>query len=1110
MQTISELERTLQFVKKKDKVETLIQLAKLYLETDLQAASIHARNAKKLARKLKLDQAEAAASRIVAEILFLTSKYRNAIELLGESLSLTRNSDDQEGLGATLLDLGKNHFKLSEYDKSVEFYFGALALAKEQKDNFQQAEILNNLALTSIVTGDYAQAKDHLLKVIKVWKNRDYDTGIFNALLNLGIIALRQDRIDEARSQTNKALELAEKIGKENFIAAAANSLGILLIKEDKYEKALDLLLEYADLLEENDQAVWVYADILNNVSTCYLRLSDLEQAKEYANKSLKIAREIESRLLIVKNLEVITQLALEQEEYKLAYESSNELYELKQLIYDREVAAKIAAVRLRSGESMKSSGSDRSGQKRLLSENVLEQRIKEIIQDNEQFQLIIESSEDVITLHDSKGKYLYCNRSFLYNIKSEDLIGKSPYNFYKFEYGDALVRQIKYTYSSGKSNHMDSLMEVDGQDRWFNNYIFPVSDIDGNILAVAMLSRLASTKADKIEPVAPNLDEELVKQLEDLKHKQLIWQSFQEDVRKFVTFRVELNDEAPVKQKVVFFSSSLKDMLGINLVDDFAKWFQNIHADEKEKLVNAFRNTVEDGKFLKEEIKILHPELNEYRWVELMLDPVVNNGKVDFLNGIITDITSRKQETESLQKKLASTLLNKELLQISLQSFVLTELDGTIVDFNRAFPALIGYNLKTVAGLNWKKDLTSAEFLPEEERILHNLSVEGKHQIYEKVIPGKDKLNIETEISVHAILNDIGKIHRYCYFITDISSRNKLISQMRSSNLELTELLSSIPEVLLQIDKKGLIRKVIPTPLAEKLGLKQNLEGKGLDQIFPDEILTGLRSIIKKCLNTKEPARFDFQQNDLMLQAEVAIHKDNLLILMIRDISSLKEAETDLEKSRQKYLRIFHTAPQPLCLLNEDMKIAAVNAAFAALTGFSQEELQDKNLKELISGQEEINLISEHYSNPEATALLELEISRKDKSLLPVSLKFSLFEDQQKQLLISWQDLSMQLTQLDALAAQFREKELDYQDKIKAVQNEISSNQKDHQAELDNVNQEFKVKEEKHQAEIDNLNQQFKAKDDEHQNEIDNLNQQFKAKDDEHQAEIDQSQSAI
>jgi len=910
MQTISELERALQFLKKKDRVDTLLQLSALYMDSDLQKAVLHARNAKKLARKLKMEKEEAEADRRISETLFLTVRYGKAIEALENSLFLTRKIKDEKGLSATLIKLAENYYRLNEYDKSVEYNFAALNLAEKQDDLMQQADIMNNLALIYILMKDYNAAAEYLNKVIKIWKQKDYKAGIFNATLNLSVLAFEQQQLDEARVLAAEALKIAEEIGKEDYLAAASNSLGLLLIKQDKYEKALDLFLEFIDILQDNEQGIWVLADLLNNIATCYLRLRDHEQANEYASRSIKIAREIDAKSLIVRNLEIIIELSLEEEDYKNAYESANELHELKQRISEKIVAARIAEVRLRSKVKPKSrdtvdTGS--SGDQSALPADILDTRIKEIIADQEQYKLMIKSSEAIFTLHDRKGKYLYCNRPFL-TLKLEDIIGKTPYNFYKFEYADELVRQIKYTFSSGKSGNIYCPVNIDGEEKWLSHYIYPVYDQDGNIISVAILSRYQSQRKQQVRKEEPSPDTALLKQLDALKEEQIYWKSFREDVSRFATFRIELHDDAPVKQQAVLYSSSLSDILGITVTEDFAKWFRNIHSDEKEKLVATFRDSVEQGEYLNEQIRLYHPEKNQYRWINLILDPGKKvKGKVEFFNGVITDITSQKQQEIELSQELEDRKLGKEILRKTLQPFVLIKPEGKIIEGNSAFSELIGYDPQKITTLNWKTDLTTAESQSVEEKACQALQKTGKAQKFEQELIHQKGNKLNIVVNAHPLLHETGKIELLCYFINDITLQKEFLHSLKSSHQELKELIQQIPDILLEMDKKGVIRKFTLNSLAQSLDLTAAITGKKPEEIFSDETSEKILSALSEYRKRGKSDKFQFKKDNYFLEGQILAGNQKSQLFIIRDITEQRQREAQIiekfHNKEQEYL---------------------------------------------------------------------------------------------------------------------------------------------------------------------------------------------------------------
>ena len=50
-----------------------------------------------------------------------------------------------------------------------------------------------------------------------------------------------------------------------------------------------------------------------------------------------------------------------------------------------------------------------------------------EILKSNDRFNMLLRASDDMITVHQPNGKYLYYNGPTCYSVKSEDIVGKIP-----------------------------------------------------------------------------------------------------------------------------------------------------------------------------------------------------------------------------------------------------------------------------------------------------------------------------------------------------------------------------------------------------------------------------------------------------------------------------------------------------------------------------------------------------------------------------------------------------------------------------------------------------------------------------------------------------------
>jgi PAS domain S-box-containing protein len=119
-----------------------------------------------------------------------------------------------------------------------------------------------------------------------------------------------------------------------------------------------------------------------------------------------------------------------------------------------------------------------------------------------------------------------------------------------------------------------------------------------------------------------------------------------------YAIYRLATSDTNPHKLKVVFVSPSIVDIMGITSPNVFERWFENIHDDDKERIIEASLKAFHTHKF-NEVFKIYHPQSKGYRWIHSISNGIYNQkGETKFVNGIMIDITQRKILENSLIKK--------------------------------------------------------------------------------------------------------------------------------------------------------------------------------------------------------------------------------------------------------------------------------------------------------------------------------------------------------------------------------------------------------------------------------------------------------------------------
>ncbi|MBA4416427.1 MAG: hypothetical protein C0392_00740 [Syntrophus sp. (in: bacteria)] len=115
------------------------------------------------------------------------------------------------------------------------------------------------------------------------------------------------------------------------------------------------------------------------------------------------------------------------------------------------------------------------------------EQRLEE---SEERLRLLIEGSDDVITLQDREGRFLYYNGTRRYGFKGDTILGKTPYDVFLPEEASRMMEHLSYVFQSGQRMTTEEDIIRDEGRLWFNVKRYPIKDDISNIISVATISR--------------------------------------------------------------------------------------------------------------------------------------------------------------------------------------------------------------------------------------------------------------------------------------------------------------------------------------------------------------------------------------------------------------------------------------------------------------------------------------------------------------------------------------------------------------------------------------------------------------------------------------------
>jgi PAS domain S-box-containing protein len=158
-------------------------------------------------------------------------------------------------------------------------------------------------------------------------------------------------------------------------------------------------------------------------------------------------------------------------------------------------------------------------------------------------------------------------------------------------------------------------------------------------------------------------------------------------------------------------------------------------------------------------------------------------NGIIDYFISIKQDVTERKQAVEAL---VASQGYNRTLFDLSPIGLALFDMDGSIVDCNEAYAAIVGRTRGEVLDMTYW-ELTPEEYNEKAHTIMDTITKTGHFGHYEKHYVHRDGHLVPVRLFGNLIERD-NTLYIFCS-VEDITDRRKGEEALRAANQKLTEL---------------------------------------------------------------------------------------------------------------------------------------------------------------------------------------------------------------------------------------------------------------------------------------------------------------------------------
>ncbi len=221
------------------------------------------------------------------------NEYNKAIKFLEKGLDIRTKNDDLYGKAFSYTNIGVVNLHLGKINESIECFKKGIKIFEKIGDKGNMGMLYTNMGNSYMRNGELQKAYENHKKSYDIFKDIGRKRGINISLNNLGDYYLLIGDLENAEKHYENSLCMSKDIGLNFGIAIGYNNLGIVQHHRGNKEKAREYYINSIEKSEEiGNKKVLINA--LSGLADTYIN-EDFEKASRFANRGLKISKEIES-----------------------------------------------------------------------------------------------------------------------------------------------------------------------------------------------------------------------------------------------------------------------------------------------------------------------------------------------------------------------------------------------------------------------------------------------------------------------------------------------------------------------------------------------------------------------------------------------------------------------------------------------------------------------------------------------------------------------------------------------------------------------------------------------------------------------------------------------
>lgn len=284
----------------------------------------------------KQDSAKVDTSLRLVKALYDAKSYKKALTYIDNTERLSKFLNHAKGIADVNYYKALIYAQKDDYYNAIDGYNRSKRYYNQLGDTLGIAKVNNSIGLIEIKRGNYSVGLENSLSAIQTFESRNLNDELSSAYNNLAEAYYNTNQIDKALEFNIKALNVREQLRDSIGIKTSTRNVALLYSERKEHRKAIEYYEKVLKLLNpRTDQKL--KGEILPRIGAEYLRFKDYEKAAEYLVEGLKFNRKNNNDDGVLRALNAIGELNIQQDKVRLAEIQINEAYGIATKINNKE-----------------------------------------------------------------------------------------------------------------------------------------------------------------------------------------------------------------------------------------------------------------------------------------------------------------------------------------------------------------------------------------------------------------------------------------------------------------------------------------------------------------------------------------------------------------------------------------------------------------------------------------------------------------------------------------------------------------------------------------------------------------------------------------------------